>query len=95
VWSARFLPGVRAFNTVWDQTLSKAIADGRGDRIGIPLAADDHAALDIAARLVSDAGFTPVLVGALAQAVRFDVGAPVYNSGMSADEIKHTLGLAG
>ncbi len=94
VWSARFLSGarvVRAFNTVWDQTLAKAIADGHGDRIGIPLAGDDPAALDIAARLVADAGFTPVVVGALDQAVRFDVGAPVYNTGMSADEIKDTL----
>jgi predicted dinucleotide-binding enzyme len=96
VWSARFLPGarvVRAFNTVWDQTLSKAIANGTGDRIGIPLAGDDAAALDVAARLVTDAGFTPVVVGALDQAVRFDVGAPVYNTGMSADQIKQTLGL--
>ena len=98
VWSARYLPGarvVRAFNTVWDQTLTKAIAEGTGDRIGIPLAGDDPAALDTAAALVRDAGFTPVVVGGLDQAKTFDAGAAVFNTGMSADEIKRTLGLAG
>jgi predicted dinucleotide-binding enzyme len=96
VWSARFLPGarlVRAFNTVWDQTLSKAIAAGQGRQIGIPLAGDDREALDTAARLVTDAGFEPVVVGGLDQAKRFDVGAAVYNTGMSAAEITRTLGL--
>jgi predicted dinucleotide-binding enzyme len=96
VWSARFLPGarlVRAFNTVWDQTLSKAITEGRGKQIGIPIAGDDREALDTAARLVSDAGFEPAVVGGLDQARRFDVGAAVYNSGMSAADIKRTLGI--
>ncbi len=96
VWSARFLPGarlVRAFNTVWDKTLSQRIAQGRGKEIGIPLAGDDRDALDTAARLVSDAGFDPVVVGGLDQAKRFDVGASVYNSGMNAAEIRRTLAL--
>jgi 8-hydroxy-5-deazaflavin:NADPH oxidoreductase len=96
VWTARFLPGarvVRAFNTVWDQTLSKAIAAGRGREIGIPLAGDDRDAIETAARLVTDAGFEPVIVGGLDSAKRFDVGAAVYNTGMSAAEIKRTLAL--
>jgi 8-hydroxy-5-deazaflavin:NADPH oxidoreductase len=96
VWTAKFLAGarvVRAFNTVWDQTLSKAIASGRGQEIGIPIAGDDRDALDTAARLVSDAGFEPVVVGGLDQAKRFDVGAAVYNTGMSAAAIKRTLGI--
>jgi 8-hydroxy-5-deazaflavin:NADPH oxidoreductase len=96
VWSARFLPGarlVRAFNSVWDQTLSKAIAEGRGKQIGIPLAADDREAMETAARLVADAGFEPTVVGGLDQAKRFDVGAAVYNTGMSAADIRRTLGL--
>jgi predicted dinucleotide-binding enzyme len=96
VWTARFLPGarvVRAFNTVWDQTLSKAIAEGRGQQIGIPIAGDDRDALETAARLVKDAGFEPAVVGGLDQAKRFDVGAAVYNTGMSAAEIRRTLGL--
>jgi 8-hydroxy-5-deazaflavin:NADPH oxidoreductase len=96
VWSARFLPGarvVRAFNSVWDQTLAKAINDGRGKQIGIPLAGDDPEALDTAAQLVREAGFEPTVVGGLDQAKRFDVGAAVYNTGMSAADIKRTLGL--
>jgi predicted dinucleotide-binding enzyme len=96
VWSSRYLPGtrlVRAFNTVWDQTLSKAIAEGKGRQIGIPLAGDDRDAVDTAARLVTDAGFEPVVVGGLDQAKRFDVGSAVYNSGMSAAEIRRTLNL--
>jgi predicted dinucleotide-binding enzyme len=97
VWSSRYLPGarlVRAFNTVWDQTLSKAIAEGKGRQIGIPLAGDDREAVETAARLVTDAGFDPVVVGGLDQAKRFDVGAAVYNSGMSAAEIRRTLNLS-
>lgn len=97
VWSSRYLPGtrlVRAFNTVWDQTLSKAIAAGKGREIGIPLAGDDREAVATAARLVTDAGFDPVVVGGLDQAGRFDVGAAVYNTGMSAAEIRHTLNLS-
>src|SRR5262249_2498613 len=96
VWSARFLPGarvVRAFNTVWDKTLAQRIAQGRGKEIGIPLAGDDRDALDTAARLVNDAGFDPVVIGGLDQARRFDVGTSVYNTGMSAAEIKRTLSL--
>jgi predicted dinucleotide-binding enzyme len=96
VWSSRYLPGtrlVRAFNTVWDQTLSKAIAEGKGRQIGIPLAGDDRDAVDTAARLVADAGFEPVIVGGLYQATRFDVGAAVYNTGMSAADIRRTLNL--
>jgi 8-hydroxy-5-deazaflavin:NADPH oxidoreductase len=41
-------------------------AHREGPRIGIPLAGDDSAALESAARLVRDAGFDPVTVGRLA-----------------------------
>jgi predicted dinucleotide-binding enzyme len=73
--------------------LSKAIAEGKGRQIGIPLAGDDRDAVDTAARLVADAGFEPVIVGGLDQATRFDVGAAVYNTGMSAADIRRTLNL--
>jgi 8-hydroxy-5-deazaflavin:NADPH oxidoreductase len=96
VFSAKYLAGarlVRAFNSVWDQTLAKAAAQHRGQQIGIPLAGADPEALEIAARLVRDAGFEPAIVGGLDQAKRFDVGAAIYNTGMSAEDIKRTLGL--
>ena len=47
----------------------------------------------IAARLVRDAGFDPVAVGSLDAAKRFDVGSPVYNTGMSGDALRQALGL--
>ncbi len=91
---ARLLPGarvVRAFNSVYFKTL-RAEAHRAGDRVGIPLAGDDAAALDVAARLVRDAGFEPVLAGPLARAASFDPGSPVYNTGLSGTELARALG---
>jgi 8-hydroxy-5-deazaflavin:NADPH oxidoreductase len=93
---ARLLPGawlVRAFNSVYFKTLQTE-AHRAGDRVGIPLASDDVAALDVAARLVRDAGFEPVVVGPLARALSFDPGTPVYNTGMSGAELARALGVA-
>ena len=93
---ARLLPGallVRAFNSVYFKTLQTE-AHRAGDRVGIPLAGDDPAALDIAARLVRDAGFEPVVVGPLASARFFDPGTPVYNTGMSGADVARALGVA-
>ena len=92
---ARLLPGarlVRAFNSVYFKTLETE-AHRPGDRIGIPLAGDDAAALDTAARLVRDAGFEPVVVGPLASAASFDPGTPVYNTGMSGADLARALGV--
>ncbi|SRR6266542_4274351 len=95
VWSARWLPGcrlVRGFNSVWDRKLATE-AHRPPPRIGIPLASDDHEALEIAAGLVRDAGFDPVIVGPLAGAREFDVGTPVYDSNMSGPEVRKALRL--
>ncbi len=95
LWSAGWLPGVRlvrGFNSVWDQTLAKE-AHRPEPRVGVPLASDDPEALEIAARLVRDAGFDPVIVGGLARARDFDVGTPVYASNMSGPEVRQALGL--
>ncbi len=93
---AQLLPGarlVRAFNSVYFKTLQTE-AHRAGDRVGIPLASDDAAALDAAARLVRDAGFEPVVVGPLESARSFDPGTPVYNTGMSGAELARALGVA-
>ncbi len=93
---ARLLPGarlVRAFNSVYFKTLQTE-AHRAGERVGIPLASNDAAALDVAARLVRDAGFEPVVVGPLARARSFDPGTPVYNTGMSGAELARALGVA-
>lgn len=90
-----WFPGVRivrAFNTVWDRTLERE-AHRAGPRVGIPLASDDAGALQIAAALVSDAGFDPVIVGPLNRSREFDMGMPVYDTGMSGPEVREALRL--
>src|SRR5215470_2975386 len=94
VASPEYLPGVRlvrAFNAINSGTLS-AEAHRKPPLVGIPLAGDDAEALKIAQRLVSDAGFDPVVVGGLARAKDFDVGTPVYTKLLTAAELRKALG---
>lgn len=95
VFLREWFPGmriVRAFSSVWDQTLAKE-AHRPEPRVGIPLASDDEEALRVASKLVIDAGFDPVIVGALDRAREFDVGTPVYSTGMSGPDVRESLGL--
>lgn len=95
VASAEFLPGVRlvrAFTSV-PHTAVLGEAHRSGERIGVPLAADDAGALQVAERLVRDAGFDPVVVGGLARAKDFDVGSAVFGRAMTARELRQALGL--
>jgi hypothetical protein len=78
---------VKAFNTVYFKVLERE-AHRNGDRVGIPLASDDPRALDIAADLVRDAGFEPVVVGPLARGKEFEPDTPPYNTGMSARDLR-------
>ncbi|GEM_PF-117787 len=97
VASAKYLPGVRlvrAFNAIkWTDLASEAHRSG--ELVGIPLAGSDPGALAIAARLVRDAGFDPVIVGDLSTAKKFDVGTPVYVQLLTARELRRELGLEG
>jgi hypothetical protein len=95
VASPEFLPGariVRAFNSVGYSRLQSE-AHRAGERIAIPLAGDDAAALQTAARLVTDAGFEPVVVGPLVRAKEFDAGTAVFGKGLTAVELRKGLGL--
>jgi len=95
VASAEYLPGtrlVRAFNAINSGPLGRD-AFRKPERLGIPLAASDPEAMQVAAQLVSDAGFDPVPVGDLSRAREFDYGTPVYVRGMTAAELKRALGL--
>jgi 8-hydroxy-5-deazaflavin:NADPH oxidoreductase len=95
VASAQFLPGVRlvrAFNAINAGDLRRE-AHRRGTPIAIPLAGDDPQALEIAQRLVRDAGFEPVVVGPLARAREFDVGTAVYTRLLTAQQLRQALGL--
>jgi 8-hydroxy-5-deazaflavin:NADPH oxidoreductase len=92
-WAAAMFPQarwVKAFNTVYFKTLETE-AHRAGDRVGIPLASDDHSALETASKLVRDAGFEPVVIGSLARGKEFEPGARVYNTGMSGSEVRRIL----
>ncbi|HEU5136961.1 MAG TPA: NADPH-dependent F420 reductase [Steroidobacteraceae bacterium] len=93
VASAEYLPGtrlVRAFNAINSGPLERD-AFRKPERLGIPLAADDPAAMKVAEQLVKDAGFDPVAVGKLSRAREFDFGTPVYVRGMTAAELRSSL----
>jgi len=96
VASAELLPGVRllrAFNS-GGFTALRSEAHRTGEKIAIPLAGDDAAALAVASRLVEDAGFEPLVVGPLADAKKFDAGTPVFGRAFTARDLRRILGLA-
>ena len=93
VATAEFLPGtkvVRAFNCIPAASLA---GDGNRKpvRIAIPIGGDDPQALEVAQRLVRDAGFDPVVVGSLADTRRFDLGQPLASRQFTADELRQAM----
>jgi predicted dinucleotide-binding enzyme len=94
--SQKYLPGtrlVRAFNTISYMILARE-ANRAEPRLPIPIAGDDAAAVQVGAALVRDAGFEPVVVGALADARRFQMGGPGYGPAANAAELRQKLSLA-
>ena len=93
--SARYLPGVRlvrAFNAIGANDLAHE-AHRAAPEVAIPLAGDDAGALSVAAALVRDAGFEPVIVGPLSRAREFDVGTMPYTHLLTAAQLREALGL--
>ena len=93
--TAEHLPGariVRAFNQLNNKVFLSG-AHRAGDKIAVPLAGDDKEALAVAARLVTDAGFEPVIVGNLAAGKSFDSSQPIFLKAMTARELRETLKL--
>jgi 8-hydroxy-5-deazaflavin:NADPH oxidoreductase len=96
VTSQKYLPGarlVRAFNTL-SYTIFEREANRPAPQLAVPIAGDDPEAVQVAAGLVRDAGFDPVEVGKLADASRFQRGAPGYGQNVSAAELRQKLSLA-
>jgi predicted dinucleotide-binding enzyme len=96
VTSQKYLAGtrlVRAFNTMSYMTFARE-ANRPDPKLAIPIAGDDPEAVQVAAALVRDAGFEPVVVGKLADARRFQRGNPGYGQPVSAAELRQKLGLA-
>ena len=93
VATAELLPGtrvVRAFNCIPAASLANN-ANRKPERIAIPIGGDDAQALEVAERLVRDAGFDPVVVGSLAQTRQFDLGAPLASRQFTAAEMRKAL----
>ena len=96
VTSQKYLPGtrlVRAFNTLSYMIFARE-ANRPDPKLAIPIAGDDPEAVQVAAGLVRDAGFDPVLVGKLADARRFQRGAPGYGQAVTAAELRQKLSLS-
>ena len=96
VTSQKYLPGtrlVRAFNTL-NYMIFAHEANRPAPKLAVPIAGDDPEAVQVAAGLVRDAGFDPVEVGKLADARRFQRGAPGYGQNVSAAELKQKLSLS-
>jgi predicted dinucleotide-binding enzyme len=95
VATAEYLPGarvVRAFNQLNNKVFLSQ-AHRPGDRVAVPLAGDDKEALAVASRLVTDAGFEPVLVGPLVAGKSFDSSQPIFLKAMTARELRGALKL--
>ncbi len=92
--TAEFLRGtrvVRAFNCIPAAALANQ-ANREPARIAIPLGGDDAEALEVAQRLVRDAGFDPVVVGSLARSREFDLGQPLAGGSATAAELRAKIG---
>ena len=94
VTTQKYLPGthvVRAFNSI-NYKLLASESNRAAPRLGVPLAGDDAHALEVAAALVQEAGFDPVIVGKLIEANRFHFGGPGFGA-MTAAELKQKLSV--
>jgi 8-hydroxy-5-deazaflavin:NADPH oxidoreductase len=95
VTSQKYLPCtrlVRAFNSMSYTAFVKE-ANRPDPKLAIPIAGDDAQAVQVAAGLVRDAGFEPVVVGKLEDAKLFQMGAPGYGQQVTAAELKQKLSL--
>ena len=93
--TAEHLPGariVRAFNQL-NFKVFMSETHRAGDKVAVPLGGDDQQALAVASRLVTDAGFEPVVVGSLAASKSFDSSQPIFLKAMTARELKAALKL--
>jgi predicted dinucleotide-binding enzyme len=77
--TAKLLPGahlVRAFNAIASAQLVEA-SQRQGDPLGVPIAGDDPAAIQLATSLIKELGVEPVLVGGLAMGKYLVPGTPL------------------
>ena len=93
---ARRLPGarvVKAFNTMYYNTLAtEARASGK-DRLALFVAGDDAEAKGIVSKLIDEIGFAPVDTGSLHEGgKKQQPGSRIYNKPMTAAQARQALG---
>ncbi|WP_313687133.1 NADPH-dependent F420 reductase [Pantoea sp.] len=94
--SQKLLPGtryVRAFSAVDATAIEASASASQSNKLGVPMASDDAAALTLVARLVEDAGSVPVITGNLASARSFQRGGPGFRANTNAAALRNILGL--
>ena len=92
---ARSIPGarlVKAFNTMYYETLANEGRPEGEDRLVLFVSGDDEEAKSTVSGLIGEIGFAPVDAGSLREGGRKQQpGSPVYNEPMTADEARQTL----
>lgn len=86
--SAELLPGarlVRAFNAIGAARMGAAYQEP--GRVGMPIAADDVKAVEVASRLIREIGYEPVLIGGLAKG-KYLIPGTMLSGERSAEEIR-------
>lgn len=86
--SAELLPGarlVRAFNAIGAARMGAAYQEP--GRVGMPIAADDVKAVEVASRLIREIGYEPVLIGGLAKG-KYLMPGTVFSGERSSEEIR-------
>ena len=97
--TAKLLPGahiVRAFNALGHNGIHGADALTKpppGQTVGMPIAGDDAKAIDLASRLIREAGFEPVLIGGLAKGKYLVPGAALSGQHTAAELRQIAAGL--
>ncbi len=81
---------VRAFSNLSSGVLARE-ANRPPPRLGMPILGDDADALALASRLVSDAGFDPVVIGTLERAAETAMGGSLSGVQATADELRARL----
>jgi 8-hydroxy-5-deazaflavin:NADPH oxidoreductase len=85
---------VKAFNTMYYQTLATEARPRPEDRLVLFIAGDDTEAKAVVSRLIEDIGFAVVDTGSLREGGRMQQpGSPIYNRPMKLEEARQAVRL--
>jgi len=83
---------VKAFNTMYYETLRTESRKSKDDRLVLFVAGDDADAKSVVSKLIEDIGFTPVDTGSLREGGRKQQpGSPIYNIPMTVEVARKRL----